>query len=100
MLSEAEAQRLRAEVHAAMVARRYDIARAKLQELAQRSRGTWQGPTPATTLVEAAPRTPWEARPRWHPQVVAGLLLSLIVAGVVLVGVASMEGLERLEDHL
>ena len=40
ILSEAEAQRRRAEVHAAMVAGRYDLAHAKLQELAQRSRGT------------------------------------------------------------
>jgi hypothetical protein len=45
MLSEAEAARLRAEVHAALVAERYDLARAKLEELAQRSRGTWPGPT-------------------------------------------------------
>jgi hypothetical protein len=43
MLSAVEAQRLRAEVHAAMVARQYDLARTKLQELAQRSRGTWPG---------------------------------------------------------
>ena len=56
MLSEAEAQRLRAEVHAAMVARRYDLARAKLQELVQRSRGTWPGVAqPPVLLCYPAP---------------------------------------------
>lgn len=45
MLSDAEAQRLRAAVQAAMVARRYDLARATLQELAQRSQG--KGPSGA-----------------------------------------------------
>ena len=58
MLSEAEATRLRAEVHAAMAARQYALARAKLQELAHRSRGTWPGP--------AQPRrAPWWARWAW-----------------------------------
>ena len=43
MLSKAEARRLRAEVHAAMTARQYDLARAKLQELMQRRQDTWPG---------------------------------------------------------
>jgi hypothetical protein len=88
-LSEAEVMRLRAEVHAAMVARRYDLARAKLQELAQRSRDTWPGPTP--------PSLGRDAPPRWLREVAAGLLLSLIAAGVVLVGGSGLaEGYLRL----
>ena len=58
MLNEAEMTRLRAEVHAAMAARQYALARAKLQELAHRSRGTWPGPSP--------PRGgPWYAALLW-----------------------------------
>ena len=61
MLSKAEARRLRAEVHAAMTARQYDLARAKLQELAQRNRGTWPGPS--------QPRhDPWWAALLWWPR--------------------------------
>jgi hypothetical protein len=58
MLSEVEVQRLRAEVHAAMVARQYDLAQAKLQELAQRSRGTWPG-------LAQPPRAAPLSRPWW-----------------------------------
>jgi hypothetical protein len=63
MLSEAETQRPRAEVHAAMVTRRYDLARAKLQELAQRSRGRWPG---LAQPPRAAPRyRPWWTALLW-----------------------------------
>jgi hypothetical protein len=58
MLSEAETKRLRAEVHAALIARQYDLARAKLQELAQRSRGTWPGPSQWPPVADP--------RPWWH----------------------------------
>src|SRR5712692_9967928 len=95
MLSEAEAQRLRAEVHAAMVARRYDLARAKLRELAQRSQGTRPGVSPKPPPAAAFPPVPRDAGPRWLRQVAAGLLLSLIAAGVVLVGGSGLA-----EDHL
>jgi len=61
-LSEAEAKRLRAEVHAAMVAERYDRARAKLQELAQRSRDTWSWSAPPAA---PPPRAPWWAALLW-----------------------------------
>jgi len=47
MLSEAEVAHLRAEVHAAMVARQYIVARTKLQQLAQGSGA--RGPRPAPT---------------------------------------------------
>jgi hypothetical protein len=94
MLSEAEAQRLRAEVHAAMAARQYALARTKLQELAQRSRGTWPGLSPEPPVVVAFPRVPWDAGPRRLREIATGLLPSLIAAGVVLVGVAGLEGLE------
>src|SRR4051812_27543044 len=97
MLSEAEAKGLRAEVHAAMVARQYDLARAKLQELAQRSRGTWQGPSQVTPVVDDGPPARWGTGPRRFRQVATALLPSLIAAGVVLAGVAGLAGLE---DHL
>jgi hypothetical protein len=58
MLSEAEATRLHAEVHAAMAARQYALARVKLEELARRSRGTWPGPSPPR-------RRPWYAALLW-----------------------------------
>jgi hypothetical protein len=63
MLSEAEATRLRADVHAAMVAGRYDLARAKLWELSQRSRGTWPGL--AQPPVAASRCRPWWAALLW-----------------------------------
>ena len=86
MLSESETKRLRAEVHAALAARQYDLARAKLQELADRSRGTWPDSPPDSPLMETFPRVPWETRAHRRRQVAAGLLLSLIAAGMVLVG--------------
>jgi hypothetical protein len=61
MLREAEAKRLRAAVQAAKVAGRYDLARANLQELAQRSRGTWPSVSQAPP-VASSPRGPWWAR--------------------------------------
>src|SRR4051794_38186288 len=81
MLSETETQRLRAEVHAAVVARQYDLARAKLQELAQRSRGVWSWPS-QTPPVASPPRASWWTRQRRLRQVVTGLLLALIAGGV------------------
>ena len=87
MLSEAEARRLRAEVHAAMVAGRYDLARAKLLELAQRSRGSWPGPAPPSLVRDASPHR--------LCQIAAGLLPSLIGAGAVLAGVAALQGDQR-----
>jgi len=64
MLSKAEAQRLRAEVHAAMVAGQYDLARAKLQDLAQRSRDTWVWPSQIPPGI-SPPRAPWWAALLW-----------------------------------
>jgi hypothetical protein len=62
MLSEAEAKRLRVEVHAAMVAGLYDLARAQLQKRAQRSRRSWSGSS-STLPVAAPPRASrWQ---RW-----------------------------------
>jgi hypothetical protein len=95
MLSEAETKRLRAEVHAALAARQYALARAKLQELAHRSQGTWPASAPEPPLLEAWPRVPWETRAHRRRQVAAGLLLSVIAAGMVLVGVSGLS-----EDHL
>jgi len=64
MRSEAEVRRLRAEVHAAMVARQYDRARAKLQELAQPSRGTWPGLSQKPPV--SVPRPWWAALLWWR----------------------------------
>ena len=94
MLSEAETKRLRAEVHAALAARQYALARAKLQELAQRSQGTRPGVSPKPPLVETSPRVSWEACRR-RRLVAVGLLLSLLMAGVVLVGGSGLS-----EDYL